>query len=206
MENAKSETCGPGCSCGKAPENKTVKAVICLIVMLAVCGILIYKAKSAKQTDAGIAETAFAAPIMNQATVQEPPVSSVEVKREVGEFLDSLASLNQLAANQDAVFVFVPTMGEEKADKSTTDAIAGAERRLKSAGVRIGLYTLRFSPTKEYADIAKQVSLPAILVMSKGRGMGAVSGEITETKLLQAYVASSRAGGCCPAGGTTVCK
>jgi hypothetical protein len=49
------------------------------------------------------------------------------------------------------------------------------------------------------------LTLPGILVMSKGRGMGAVSGEITEEKLLQAYVASSRAGGCC-SGGSTVCK
>jgi hypothetical protein len=49
--------------------------------------------------------------------------------------------------------------------------------------------------------------LPGMLVMSKGRGMGAVSGEITETKLLQAYVASSRTGGCCPAGdGSAGCK
>ena len=36
--------------------------------------------------------------------------------------------------------------------------------------------------------------------MSKGKGVGSVSGGITEEKILQAYVASSRAGGCGPSG------
>jgi hypothetical protein len=127
----------------------------------------------------------------------------------VGELLDSLASLNKVAVNQDAVFVFVPANGNETISKKTINAIASAEQKLKSSGIRIGLYTLRFSsPSIEYANITAQLTPPGMLVMSKGRGMGAVSGEITEEKLLQAYVASSRAGGCCPAGGrgSSVCK
>jgi len=208
MENVKSEGCGPGCDCGKPSGNKKAKTVICLIVLLAICGIFVYKAKSAKQSALTITETAFAAPILNQATGQEPAVKSVEDKKNVGELLDSLASLNKVAVNQDAVFVFIPANGNETISKETINAIASAEQKLKSSDIRIGLYTLQFSPSKEYADIAKQLTLPSILVMSKGRGMGAVSGEITETKLLQAYVASSRAGGCCPSGGSgsTVCK
>jgi len=201
MENVKSEGCGPGCDCGKPSGNKKAKTVICLIVLLAVCGIFVYKATSAKQTTQDNTKVAFAAPILNQATGQEPAVKSVEDKKNVGKLLDSLASLNKVAVNQDAVFVFVPANGNETISKETLNAIASAEQKIKSSGVTIGLYTLQFSPSKEYADIAKQLTLPGILVMSKGRGMGAVSGEITETKLLQAYVASSRAGGCCPSGG-----
>jgi hypothetical protein len=208
MENAKSEVCGPGCGCGKPSGNKKAKAVVCLIVLLAICGIFVYKAKSAKQNTQAVTETSFAAPLVNQATGQEPAVKSVEDKKIAGEFIDSLASLNKVAINQDAVFVFIPANENETISKETIDAIASAEQKLKSSGLRIGLYTLRFSPSKEYASIAKQLTLPGMLVMSKGRGMGAVSGEITETKLLQAYVASSRAGGCCPSGssGSTVCK
>jgi hypothetical protein len=209
MENVKSEGCGPGCDCGEPSGNKKAKAVICLIVLLAICGIFVYKAKSAKQITPANTETAFAAPIVNQATGQEPAVKSVEDKKKVGELLDSFASLNKVAVNQDAVFVFVPAMGEETVAKETIDAIASAEQKLKFNGIRVGLYTLRFSsPSNEYANIAAQLTLPGMLVISRGRGMGAVSGEITETKLLQAYVASSRAGGCCPAGGSgsTVCK
>jgi hypothetical protein len=79
------------------------------------------------------------------------------------------------------------------------DAIVSAEQKIKASGASLGLYTLQ-SSSPEYANIAAQVTPPCMLVMSKGRGMGAVSGEITETKILQAYVASSRAGGCGPSG------
>ena len=44
--------------------------------------------------------------------------------------------------------------------------------------------------------IASQLALPGMLVMCKGGGIGSVSGEITEEKILQAYVASTRASGC----------
>ena len=125
-------------------------------------------------------KAAFAAPILNQATGQEPAVKSVEDTKKVGEFIDSLASLNKLAINQDAVFVFIPANGNETISKETLNAIASAEQKLKSSDIRIGLYTLQFSPSEEYANLAKQLTLPSILVMSKGKGMGAVSGEITE--------------------------
>jgi hypothetical protein len=210
MKKMKLEVCGAGCDCGKPSGNKKAKAVICLIVLLAVCGIFVYKTKSAKQSVPANTETAFAAPTANQVNgqetavptidKQEPVVKTVEEKKRVGEFLDSLASLNKVAINQDAVFVFVPAKGNDTADKKTTDAITSAQQKLKSSGVSIGLYTLQ-SSSPDYANIAAQLPPPGMLVMSKGRGMGAVSGEITETKLLQAYVASSRAGGCCPSGG-----
>jgi len=211
MENVKSESCGPGCDCGKPSGNKTVKAVICLLVLLAICGIFVYKAKSAKQNAPVNTATAFAVPVANEVNEQKPAVltidkqepvaKTVEEKKRVGEFLDSLASLNKVAVNQDAVFVFVPAKGNDTADKETTDAITSAQQKLKSSGVSIGLYTLQ-SGSPEYTNIAAQLPPPSMLVMSKGRGMGAVSGEITETKLLQAYVASSRGeGGCCPSGG-----
>lgn len=195
MENVKSEGCGPGCDCGKPSGNKKAKVAICLIVLLAVCGIFVYKAMSAKQIAPVITETAFAAPIANQANVQEPTANSVADKKTVGEFLDSLAALNKVAVNQDAVFVFIPAKGNDIVSKETFDAIASAEQKIKSKGVLIGLYTLQPS-SPEYANLAAQLPLPGMLVMSKGRGMGAVSGEITEEKILQAYVASSRAGGC----------
>jgi hypothetical protein len=200
MEDVKSKGCGPGCDCGKPSGNKKVKTVICLIVLLAICGIFVYKTTVAKQGAPTITETAFAAPILSQATGQEPAVKAVEDSKKVGESIESIALLNTLAINQDAVFLYIPASGNETIGKETLNAIASAEQKLKSSDIRIGLYTLQFSPSTEYANLAKQLTLPSILVMSKGKGMGAVSGEITEGKLLQAYVASSRAGGCCPSG------
>jgi len=207
----KSENCGPGCDCGKPSRNKKLKAVICLIVLLAIGSIFAYKVKTAKQTAPVNTATAFAAPVAKEVNEQKPAVSTIdkqepavkpiEDNKKVGEFLDSLATLNKVAVDKDAVFVFVPAQGTQIVDKQTTDAIASARQKIESNGAKLGLYTLQ-SSSPEYANLAAQLTLPGMLVMSKGRGMGAVSGEITETKILQAYVASSRAGGgCCPSGG-----
>ena len=193
----KSENCAPGCDCGKPSGNKKLKAVICLIVLLVICGIFVYKAKSAKQIAPANTETAFAVPLVNEVNEQKPAAKPVEDNNKVGEFLGSLASLNKVAVDKDAVFVFVPAKESGVVNKEITDAIASAEQKLKSSGINIGLYTLQ-SSSPEYANIAAQLPPPGMLIMSKGRGMGAVSGEITETKILQAYVASSRAGGCGP--------
>jgi hypothetical protein len=135
---------------------------------------------------------------LQQAVKTETP------KKKIGEFLDSLGSLNKVAVNQDAVFVFLPAKGSDLISKETTDAIASAKQKIEAAtGAKLGLYTLQ-SGSQEYANIAAQLPLPGMLVMSKGRGMGAVSGGITEEKILQAYVASNSAGcgpsGCGPSG------
>ena len=42
------------------------------------------------------------------------------------------------------------------------------------------------------------MAVPGVLALVKGRGMSAVSGEITEAKLVQGYVAAGSAGGCGP--------
>jgi len=197
MKNMKSENCGPGCDCGKPSGNKKLKAVICLIVLLAIGGIFVYKAKNGKQTAPVNTATAFAAPVANEVNEQKPIVKSVDGSNKVGEFLDSLATLNKVAINQDAVFVFIPAKGNETVSKEIMAVITSAKQKIESSGAKLGLYTIQ-SSSPEYANLAAQLPPPGMLVMSKGKGMGAVSGGITEDKILQAYVASSRAGGCGP--------
>lgn len=228
MKTNESSNCGPGCDCGKPSGNNKLKAVICIIVLLAVVSIFAYKAKNGKQTAPANTTTAFAAPVAvdsqqkqetqainkqeaaatvaSNETVSQPvdeqtaSVKTAKEKKAVGESLDSLASLNKVAVNQDAVFVFLPAKDSDLVSKETTDAIASAQKKItESTGAKLGLYTLQ-SSSQEYANIAAQLPLPGMLVISKGRGMGAVSGGITEEKILQAYIASSRAGGCGPSG------
>ena len=78
MEKMKSENCGPGCDCGKPSGNTKVKTVICLIVLLAIGGIFVYKAKSAKQTAPVNTATAFAAPVANEVNEQKPAVPTID--------------------------------------------------------------------------------------------------------------------------------
>ena len=70
-----------------------------------------------------------------------------------------------------------------------------AQQTLKSNGITLGLYTLQ-SFSQDYVKISKQIQSPAILVAIKERGMAAVIGDVSETKLLQTFTSSSRAGGC----------
>lgn len=227
------ENCAPGCSCncGTSSGSKKIKMAVCLIVLLAVAGIFIYKASHTKQSvssdsakDAGFAVTQVAPksiPVNNaeasgiktekrvekiavtdtQATVKNDTASeTIQISRKIGESLDSLSSLNKVALSQDTVFVFIPAAKNEFADDTTKNAVTAAQRDLKSKNINIGLYTLP-SSSPDYAALSAQVQAPAILVATKGKGMAVVSGEVTETKLLQAYMSSTRGGGCGPSSG-----
>ena len=202
--------CGPGCACGTPSGGKKVKIAVSLIVVLAVASIFIYKAMAAKSSDSnnaakGDAAFAFAGPASNAMPGAESQPSATATPeaatagQKVGEYLDSLSALNKVAVNQDAVFVFIPAPKNDLADDKTNTAVIAAQRTLKSKNITLGLYTLRAS-SPDYSGISAQVQAPAILVACKGKGMAAVSGDVTEQKLLQAFVASSSAGGCGPSG------
>ena len=79
-----------------------------------------------------------------------------------------------------------------------------AARTIEAQGKKIGLFTLKPS-SPDYDQIAGQISMPGVLAMVKGRGMSAISGDITESKLVQGFVAASSAGGCGPSAGAGCC-
>jgi hypothetical protein len=80
----------------------------------------------------------------------------------------------------------------------------GAARMIEAQGKKIALFTLQ-PGSRDYDQIAAQMPVPGVLTIVKGRGMSAVSGEITETKLVQGFVAASSAGGCGPSAGAGCC-
>ena len=130
----------------------------------------------------------------NAAPVAAPKTEPASV---VGQELTALAELNTLAANRVAVFVFLPAIGPT-AGKAPTAPMEAAARTLEAQGKKVGLFTLKTN-SPEYEGIAAQVPLPAVLALVAGRSAKMVSGEITETKLVQAFVAAS-SGGACGAG------
>lgn len=122
-----------------------------------------------------------------------------------GKPLDSLASLNKVAVDTDAVFILLAA--EDQRDmQPVTSEIEAAARKIQSSGTRISAFTLQ-KDAPNYAQLTKQFPTPCVLAMVKGRGMSGVTGEITETKLIQAFVAASRpTSGCCPSGaGSSAC-
>ena len=125
-----------------------------------------------------------------------------------GPELDSLASLNKAATNSDAVFILLAG-DESQGSQTISKEIEAAAQKIQSAGVRVSAFSLK-KGTQSYAQVAGQFPVPCVLAMVKGGGASGVSGPITETKLIQAFVAASRpSSGCGPAGcgpGSTTCS
>lgn len=190
--------CGPGCDCGRPAGNTRLKIAVCLVVIVGVCGILLYKTTNARQNAAGIVRTGFST--LPAATGPGVAANSSGQRTELGIPLPSVGALNTVATKLDSVFVIVPGKDDASPTDETVAALAAAERTLRAKGIRTGVYTLQTGST-DYPDLAARVSAPGIAVLTKGRGVGFVSGMISETSLMQAYVASTRGGGCCPPSG-----
>ena len=142
-------------------------------------------------------------PIVDDAKNQDASVKTTPLLWKAD--LDSLASLNKVAADTDAVFVLITAKGQPN-DKTITKEIEAAAQKIMANGTKVSAFRLKES-APEYANLVKQVAVPSVLTMVKGLGMSAVSKDITEAKLVQAFVEASRPSSCGPSGcGPTGCE
>ena len=204
------ETCGPECGChatGNSGRMRWVLGAVVLAAALVVAARSVVKAKavSADKAVSGFAtaqatgQTYASADNISSAKNDAPATTDTIAGREIS----ALSELNTVAADTNAVFIFLPDR-KEKAGNAPTAQIQSAVRTLEAKGGKLGVFTLK-PGARDYEQITTQVAVPAVLAMVKGRGMIAVPGEITEAKLVQAFVGASRAGGCGPAAGSGCC-
>lgn len=200
MLKQQASDCGAGCDChtgGPMGRKRMIVGTIVLLVAIALVARAVIKTNGASdRPDA----PAFALPTVAQTPAAEgvsatPATEAVKtlalsVTTEIG----SLAELNTVAAASDAVFVYIP--GKDGASGNPpAAAMQGAAGRIGAQGYKIGLFTLK-SGTRDHEMIAAQMAVPGVVAGFKGRGMVPISGDITETKLIQGFVASASAGGC----------
>lgn len=217
VENKTVVGCGPGCDCGKPKNNKKTKMIVTIIVLALAGSLLGYKLIQSNTADAHNTDSNDAPSVLsvsseiqdsasgsnnvsNQGVMDAPMQKdtvdqSVQKQNGIGQSISSFDSLNDMAVNQDAVFVFIPATSDTAVNPTTVAAVSGAEQTLQSNGIHVGLYTLQTN-APEYTNIASQASLPGVLVAKKGGSMTIVTGDVTESKLVQAFVACSRSGGC----------
>lgn len=191
--------CGPECGC-REPSGKgtKIKVAVSLVVVLAVCGILIFKTTNAKQHPS-VAEVSGFSNALSQSG--KGTVSNSAGQRGGRDAsLSAIAELNKLAANLDTVFVVVPSKENAPLAKEAATSVGAVEGALNAKGVSTGVYTLQVD-SPDYADVAAKVKAPGIAVLTKGKGIGYATGSISESSLMQAYVASTRGAACCPSGG-----
>ena len=202
--------CDPGCNCHATGTPGKTRWVIGVIVMAA-AGVLVARAMiknggASSQTSA----RAFAAlaasptPAGGSRTGTNSTATAPATETSVITSIGTLSELNEMAAKLDALLVFMP--GKEGASVNPpTTPMKGAARTIESkAGLKCGLFTLK-AGSRDYDQIATQMSLPCVVALVKGRGMSEVSGEITEAKLVQGFVAASSAAGCDPSAGAGCC-
>jgi hypothetical protein len=184
------ECCGPSCACVKPPTHTRAKAAICVVVIVAVAVILIIKLTACSKPSA---------PVVTQG-------DPAQVVKSVGEPLAAFSDINTGADAKDTVFVLIPAPGDAGVKPDIAQSMQAAKKTLEAKNVSTGLYTLK-ADSPDYSSATLPQSLPWVLVMCKDRGKEMVSGEITESRLLQAYVAASRVGGCAcnKGGGSSTC-
>lgn len=221
--------CGAGCACHSGGTSGKAKMLICGAVLLVAAVLVVKAVTKTGDTAATAPATGFALPVgtATAATATEPapatgptaiadPAAAAEstpdtgssaptapAAKKVGAMIGTLMELNTVATSSDAVFVYLPGNEANTASAPTT-ALDAAVRAIATQGAKCAIFTLK-PDSPDYAMLAPQMAIPGVLAMVKGKGMMPVSGEITETKLVQGYVAAASAGGCgsggCGSGG-----
>jgi hypothetical protein len=113
--------------------------------------------------------------------------------------IEALAELNTLAKDLNAVFVFLPGKDGRLGDspfKAIHEAKQSLEKRFE---IKIGVFA--FKPgSPDYDGIAAQMSVPGVLAIVKTGVRSCISGDLTEKKIVDGFLAAVASGGCCPLG------
>lgn len=226
QENASNlQPCCDGGSCcpsGSDGGGKNWKIAVFILIVVAAGAVLArsFIRSSDSATEQGQNTFAAIQPELIQnaaspkADTEKPAATSETTSEEVsgktslalwGPELDSLASLNKAATDTDAVFILLAANDQASSDAATKQ-IEAAAGTIRGGGKRISAFRLK-QGTADYANLTKQLSIPCVLALVRGGGMSGVpAGQITETNLIQAFVAASRpASGCCPPGSGATC-
>ena len=113
--------------------------------------------------------------------------------------IGGLVELDTIATNMAGVFVFLPGTNGTTADAPTAKMLGAARTIEANMGCRIGIFTLK-TGSPDHEQLASQMAVPGVIALTKAGGIGQATGEITEAKLIQAFVAASSVSACGPAG------
>ncbi len=205
-----SEKCCPSTSgdttcCSSASGSYSKRKLVVLVIIVVAAGIILARSLMKESDAAGDDTQQLFATIPQEKSEEISPQINAVTNFEASDKteptlwraeLDSLASLNKVATNTDVVFVFLAAE-DQQGNQAITKEIEAAAKKIQSNGSRICAFRLK-KDAPDYAQLAKQFSIPCVVAMVKGRGMSAVSGEINETKLVEAFVTASRPSGCSP--------
>ncbi len=120
--------------------------------------------------------------------------------------LDSLQALDALASDRDVAFILLLGDGQDL-PPVVSKQIETALNKLWSSGQKIGAFTLK-SDVPDYSHVVRHFavhSFPCVLVLGRQGTASAVSGDISEARLYNAFILASKPASCCPTTGTASC-
>jgi len=198
--------CAPGCACHGTGSSGRLRWVVGVIVLLVAVALVARAVVKSQGPSTEPASPAFA-PLAQAAVPENPspatsPATAEAMQADTTRSIAALAELNTVAVANDAVFVYIPGKDGSPGNPPVA-AMKSAASRITSQGHKVALFTLQ-AGSRDHEQLMAQMSVPGVLTAVKGRGMSAVSGDITEEKLIQGFVAAGNvscgAGGCGPSG------
>lgn len=180
----------------KANDNrmKWWKIGLCALGVLMIAGAIVYSLMIRNNEGSGVSTDASATPTA--------ATKAAQTSTGIGE-LNWVKDISQKFFNSDFIFVILP--GSADATKTLDQTVAGTLEKIRGDGAVADVYTLspqdpEFQVT---ADRLKITKFPAILLFASTGNGAIITGDITETKLLQAYLTVQQAcipgnSGCCP--------
>lgn len=201
------------CSSGSG-SGKSWKTAVFVIVILAAGAVAAHSLLIGNSKTASVSPTATSsfdtvglpgkAELSTEACQQPSKAAAVSC----GVTLDSIESLGRIADAQGANVVFIFLAGEnEELALSASVQVNAVISKLSAQGKRVSAFTLE-KGAEGYDQLVKQFSadkLPCVLVAGKGSRAVPVSGEITEARLLGAFVTANTPSSCGPRTGSSCC-
>ncbi|MEI6186800.1 MAG: hypothetical protein WCP43_06310 [Dehalococcoidia bacterium] len=174
--------------------SKWWKIGLCALGVLMIAGAIIYSLVIRNGTAVGASA--------NTAATPTAAANNAQTSAGIGD-LNWTKNLSKNYANSGFIFVILP--GSADSTKAVDQTIAGTIEKIKGDGSVVDVYTLN-SQDPEFqitADRLKITKFPAVLLFAATGNGAIINGDITETKLLQAYLTVQQAcvpgnSGCCP--------
>ena len=120
--------------------------------------------------------------------------------------LDSLQSLDVLAAEKDVVFL-VLARDMQATPLAIPKQLGAVANNLANSGQRIAVFTVK-SGTPDHERLVRHFSVnafPCVVILGRQGSASAVAQDISEARLYNAFVLASQAASCCPGQANTSC-
>ncbi len=104
-----------------------------------------------------------------------------------------------MAGEVNASFVFLPEKGRAPTASSLA-AVAGARQTLEARfDIKVGVFSLA-PGSRDYEEVCTKTQPPPMVAVVKTGAKKAIGGELTQEKVVDAFMSAVAAGGCCPLG------